>query len=140
MEPPTAPPADPATYERRLLEVLEGGLLDREAEWRESTSPLIPDAVQLEGSYPDTRVTITMRDETQPGSRLGFRARIWEPSGLPRGGEAWPESFGGLLMIHLEETLVVALNESIDGGDGLQVQRDADVNWVVGLSSSTFFD
>jgi hypothetical protein len=86
-------PADPESYERETLaraeDVLRRNLVTEREELRD---------VRLEGSYPDTRVVVTLWDARGPRPyERTFSARIWAPPNwVPNHGIYEPPNRAGL--------------------------------------------
>lgn len=98
-EPPTGEPADPESYERRVLartkEVLRRDMATLEREELRD--------VRLEGSYPDTCAVVTIWDARDPARAREhmYKERIWAPpSWVSRHGIDPPEQTGYLIAMH----------------------------------------
>jgi hypothetical protein len=83
-EPPTGVPADPESYERRVLAVTEEVLqriLESEARVLTSETRRELREIRLDGRYPDTRVVVTYWDGRNPAHAREhtYSAPIWPP-------------------------------------------------------------
>jgi hypothetical protein len=105
-EPPTGVPADPASYERRVLAVTEEVLrriLASEARMLTSETRRELREVRLEGSYPDTRMVVTYWDGRNPARAREhtYSTSIWPPPDwVAKHGIDPPERRGGDLADH----------------------------------------
>lgn len=102
---------DVAAWEQRLRDELERCVFNSDAEHQGTGLHLIPEAVRLEGSYPDTEVVILFRERRRPECLLGYRWRkFWDwvegEEYVSKHGPETPESMAIVIWANWEEAEV----------------------------------
>lgn len=127
---------DTKAYERRLVTALERMRVHAEGSGWVDDTHVTGQAVWLEGTYPDTKLILTLVDRRRGECTFGFRARVWNKHCRPQGDDtcATPEEFAGWLLTHLDEIVTA-------GKGGLPTECAAgEITWVSGGYPWTYFD